>query len=217
MRKVNDQPSATVRRRNARGQGKRLRQDIVAAVGRLLDEKVANDTLPVSLREVAREVGIAAQSMYLHFADKDELARAVTEDGYERLVAAMRDADAEAVDCGADARERLHAQADAYCTFARTQRGVYRLMFGYDATSFGIPRDAHPARALWQQWLAALHACENEGRRWPDGVEHAATTLWSALFGRFALWASTFGQQDPEELTVFAHRTVDTILRGAIG
>lgn len=50
---------------------------------------------------------------------------------------------------------------------------------------------------------------------WPDGVEHAAITLWSALFGRFALWTVTFGRQDPEELTAFAHRTVDTILRDA--
>ncbi|MFG2943541.1 TetR/AcrR family transcriptional regulator [Streptomyces sp. NPDC048282] len=212
---MNDQPTTAVRRRNRRGQGDRLRQDILEAVARLLDEKVANDGLPVSLREVAREVGIAAQSMYLHFADKDELARAVTEDGYERLVAAMREADAGAAAGGAAARERLRAQADAFCTFARTERGVYRLMFGYDATAFGIPRETHPALALWQQWLDAFHACEGEGLRWSDGVEHAAITLWSALFGRFALWTVTFGRDDPEELTVFAHRAVDMILRDA--
>ncbi|MEU9448871.1 TetR/AcrR family transcriptional regulator [Streptomyces sp. NPDC048277] len=212
---MTDQPTATVRRRNPRGQGDRLRQDILEAVARLLDEKVANDALPVSLREVAREVGIAAQSMYLHFADKDELARAVTEDGYERLVTAMRDADSEAAADGADARERLRAQSEAFCTFARTQRGVYRLMFGYDATAFGIPRESHPALRLRQQWVDALSACEDEGLSWPDGTENAAITLWSALFGRFALWSQTFGRQDPEELTAFAHRTVDTLLRDA--
>ncbi|MEU9456714.1 TetR/AcrR family transcriptional regulator [Streptomyces sp. NPDC048277] len=213
MRRVNNQPTATARSRNPRGQGERLRQDILEAVARLLDEKVANDTLPVSLREVAREVGIAAQSMYLHFADKDELARAVIEDGYERLVTVMRDADAEVAARGADARERLTAQAEAFCEFSRTERGVYRLMFGYDATAFGVPREAHPSLDLWQQWLDAFRTCENEGLSWDKGTEHAAITLWSALFGRFALWNSTFGRQDPEELTAFARCMVDTVLR----
>ncbi|WP_445521227.1 TetR-like C-terminal domain-containing protein [Streptomyces sp. NEAU-174] len=128
----------------------------------------------------------------------------------------MRDADAEAAAAGADARLRLRAQAEAFYAFVRTQRGVFRLMFGHDAAAFGIPREDHPALALGQQWLDALRACEGEGVRWPDGVEGAATTLWSALLGRFALWSTTFGRQDREELTAFAHRTVDTVLREAV-
>ncbi|MGW5690141.1 TetR/AcrR family transcriptional regulator, partial [Streptomyces asiaticus] len=125
-----DTATDTTRRRNPRGQGDRLRAEILAAVARLLDQKLSGNPLPVSLREVAREVGIAAQSMYLHFADKDQLARAVAEDGYQRVVAAMRDADTQAAAQGADAGERLRAQAHAFCTFARTERGVIRLMFG---------------------------------------------------------------------------------------
>ncbi|WP_276616848.1 hypothetical protein [Streptomyces sp. DASNCL29] len=39
--------------------------------------------------------------------------------------------------------------------------------------------------------------------------------LWSALFGRFALWTSSFGRQDARELTTFADRVVDTLLRDA--
>ncbi|BBJ46728.1 hypothetical protein SSPO_094460 [Streptomyces antimycoticus] len=210
-----DTATDTTRRRNPRGQGDRLRAEILAAVARLLDRKLTENPLPVSLREVAREVGIAAQSMYLHFADKDQLARAVAEDGYQRVVAAMREADAQAADHGADAGERLRAQANAFCTFARTERGVIRLMFGHNASSFGEPGQTHPARLLWQQWLDAIHACEEEGLRWPDGAEQTAILLWSALFGRFALWTSTFGRHDAQELTTFVDRTVDTLLRDA--
>nr|WP_256252300.1 TetR/AcrR family transcriptional regulator [Streptomyces sp. yr375] len=201
------------RRRNPRGQGDQLRREILAAVGRLLDQKLDEGALPVSLREVARETGIAAQSMYLHFADKDQLARAVAEDGYQRVVAAMRAADAGAADAGNGAR--LRAQGDAFCTFARTNRGVFRLMFGHDTARLGFADQAHPAHVLWQQWLTAVRTCEDEGLRWPDGPEYTAMHLWAALFGRFALWAATFGQDDPETLHTFAHRTIDALLRDA--
>ncbi|WP_016907766.1 hypothetical protein [Streptomyces xiaopingdaonensis] len=39
--------------------------------------------------------------------------------------------------------------------------------------------------------------------------------LWSALFGRFALWTSTFGEHDPRTLTDFAETLVDATLRDA--
>lgn len=217
MRRMNEDGIATdtARRRNPRGQGERLRSEILAAVGRLLDQKLTDNPLPISFREIAREVGIAGQSMYLHFADKDELARAVAEDGYRRSVTAMSNADAEAAASGADAGERLRAQANAFCAFAREERGVFRLMFGHDASSFDDPGQTHPVRLLWQQWLNAVRACEKEGRHWPDGAEHVTTLLWSALLGRFALWTSTFGNHDPQELAAFADRTVDTVLHSA--
>ncbi|WP_275562287.1 TetR/AcrR family transcriptional regulator [Streptomyces sp. 5-6(2022)] len=216
---MNDDTGSAVgiaRRRNPRGQGERLRAEILAAVARLLDQKLTDNALPISLREVAREVGIAAQSMYLHFADKDQLARAVAEDGYQRAVAAMRDADAEAAANGADAPGRLRAQANAFYGFARAERGVVRMMFGHNASSFGEPGQAHPARLMWEQWLDAVRACEKEeGLRWPDGAEQTAMVLWSALFGRFVLWSSTFERHDARELTTFVDRVVGTLLRDA--
>ena len=60
---------------------------------------------------------------------------------------------------------------------------------------------------------SAESSCEGEGLRWPDGAESAALLLWSALFGRFALWTSTFGRHDQSELTVFVDRVVDAVLR----
>ncbi|MGW2381258.1 TetR/AcrR family transcriptional regulator [Streptomyces sp. NPDC001658] len=203
------------RRRNPRGQGEKLRTEILAAVERLLDQKLGDDTLPISLREVAREVGIAAQSMYLHFSDKEQLAHTVTTDGYQRLVAAMRDADGRAAATGAGADGRLRAQCVAFCEFGRTHRGLTRLMFGQDASRFGPAGQAHPGQVLWEQWLSAVSVCEEAGLRWPDGAEETAMRLWSALFGRFALWAGSFGERRPEALAAFADRTVDALLRDA--
>src|ERR1700733_1653712 len=66
--------SGTARRRNPRGQGERLRDDIVEAASKLLADPASP---PLTLRAVAREVGVAATSVYLHFADIQSLVVAV--------------------------------------------------------------------------------------------------------------------------------------------
>jgi AcrR family transcriptional regulator len=56
------------RTRNPWGQGERLRAEILQAAARLLSELGGEQGL--SIRGVARAVGIAPASMYKHFADK---------------------------------------------------------------------------------------------------------------------------------------------------
>src|SRR3954469_6780992 len=72
------------RGRNPRGQGERLREDIVSAALRMLDDLADDQAL--SLRAVAREVGIAATSVYIHFADRDALVLAALERCHADLI-----------------------------------------------------------------------------------------------------------------------------------
>ena len=65
----------TTRRRNARGEGERLRQELIRAASQLLESLPGEESL--SLRAVARQAGVSAPSVYLHFADKGELVGAV--------------------------------------------------------------------------------------------------------------------------------------------
>src|SRR6266700_6738108 len=65
-------PAAVGRRqRNARGQGARLTQDIVSAALALIEREGSDEA--VTLRAVAREIGIAAPSIYNHFPDRDAI------------------------------------------------------------------------------------------------------------------------------------------------
>ena len=61
------QQQAEVRRRNPRGQGDRLREEIISAASELIAESGDADRL--SLRSVAKRIGIAAPSIYRHFPD----------------------------------------------------------------------------------------------------------------------------------------------------
>src|SRR5581483_12470957 len=65
------------RKRAARGQGQLLREEIIAAAERLLIERGSEDA--VSIRAIADAVGVTPPSIYMHFADKDELFMAVCE------------------------------------------------------------------------------------------------------------------------------------------
>ena len=65
----------SVRRARRRGEGEKLRDEILVAVSELLDE--TNDELAVSIRAIADRVGVTAPSIYRHFADKDEMLSAV--------------------------------------------------------------------------------------------------------------------------------------------
>jgi AcrR family transcriptional regulator len=206
-----DSSPQTRRRRSPRGQGEQLRAEILAAVARLLDDQVRHPDLPLSLREVAKETGIATQSMYLHFTSKESLAWAVAADGYDRLVESMRAIERTTQ---GGSTERLRAQAHVFWRFAADNRGVFRLMFGHNVGRLAPDDARHPGGWLWQQWVDAVRACEDDGLAWPEGAEQVAVHLWSALLGRFALWSTTFGPNDTADPTEFTNYLLDQVLAG---
>lgn len=125
---VNDTgPAETVapRRRNRRGEGGKLRDEIIAAAVEILDE--AGDERAVTLRSVARRIGIAAPSIYPHFPDQPAIMLAVIRLEFDRLAAELRRA-AEAG--GQDPRQRLLAVCHAYLDLAEEHPERYRTMFG---------------------------------------------------------------------------------------
>lgn len=163
----------------------RLRADIVAAAHALLDE-AGEDA--VTLRAVARRVGISAPSIYAHFADRQAILLAVATDAFAELAeylggAAARHDDPEA---------RLRAVCTAYLTYAREQPRRYRIMFGgawegARAVEAGSV-DADELTTLGSDVLTtvsdALRQCAEAGRIPPDDdPAAAATVLWVGLHG----------------------------------
>src|SRR3954468_1093180 len=111
----------TKRRRASRGAGEQLREDIIVAAKKLLaDSGRAED---VSIRKVADAVGVTSPSIYLHFADKNELLSAVVADVFRELDDAMvTGAAGETSPLG-----RLRAFGMSYIRFALTHPEHYRL------------------------------------------------------------------------------------------
>ncbi len=113
----------TRRHRARRGEGERLRQEILAAAERLLLE--TGDESAVSIRAVADAVGVTPPSIYLHFADKSDLVFAVCEEHFARFAANCEQATA-GVD---DPIERIYRRGRAYVRFGLENPEHYRIMF----------------------------------------------------------------------------------------
>jgi AcrR family transcriptional regulator len=116
--------TTTGRVRNQRGEGERLRAALLDAAGELLAE--ARDVDELSVRAVTARAGVSPTALYLHFADKDDLIRAVKVRSFAALGEAIAAGQAEAAD---DPREQLRAGCRAYLRFAREQPGTYAILF----------------------------------------------------------------------------------------
>ncbi|GFE12895.1 putative transcriptional regulator, TetR family protein [Streptomyces glebosus] len=199
---------AAVRARNPRGQGERLREELLRATERLLEEVGSEDAL--SLRAVARAAGVAAPSIYRHFSDKTELVWATLEVSYERLAAAMAAAAAQAPD---DPVARLRAQLRAYCRYAVAHPATYRLLYETRQTPVDAERLAgHPAGLLVRSWQQALTACEDAGWRVRGSRSEAPYVLWSAVHGRVTLWQVMPSRKDTGRLDRFVDEMLQLLL-----
>jgi AcrR family transcriptional regulator len=78
----------------------------------------------VSLREIARNVGVSATAVYRHFPDKAALLDALCGVGGERLAEAFQEAMSEAT----DQRAAFRAMGRAYVKFALRHPSIFRLM-----------------------------------------------------------------------------------------
>jgi AcrR family transcriptional regulator len=195
----------SARARNPQGQGGRLRADLIAAADRLLGR--TGDVEGLSLRAVAREVGIATPSIYLHFPDKAALVRAVLEVRFAELAGAVR----AAVISAPNSSEQLRAGCLAYCRFATEHPNAYRVLFGRlpaPASGGGIRTGADAFDLLVQ----GVSACMRDGVA-PDGdAFRVATNVWTALHGLVSLRSATPGFPWPP-----LERQVDDVLAGLAG
>jgi AcrR family transcriptional regulator len=100
-----------------------LRTDLIGAADAILAR--TGDVEGLSLRAVAREVGIATPSIYLHFPDKSALVRAVLDARFGELAEAVRTA----VGQQTNPIARLRAGCLTYCRFATEHPNAYRVLF----------------------------------------------------------------------------------------
>ncbi|CAM5298365.1 TetR/AcrR family transcriptional regulator [Leifsonia shinshuensis] len=167
----------TKREANARGDGDRLREQLVAAASELL---LAPQPLAApSLRAVARACSVSPAAVYLHFASQQDLIRAVVAAQLDALRADLPRLD----DPALPLRERLEEYAVRYAEWGVAHPGAYQLIFE-SADRLGL--DDHDDRPGWDMIDAVAAALDGD----PDAGAAAAlqaTRLWVALHGLTSL------------------------------
>jgi AcrR family transcriptional regulator len=116
--------------------------EIKAIARRHLETDGAN----LSLRAVARDMGMVSSALYRYFASRDELLTALILDAYNDLGTTVEAADAAVTD-RADLHGRWLAAARAVRGWALAKPAEYALLFGSPVPGYAAPQDTIAAAA----------------------------------------------------------------------
>jgi AcrR family transcriptional regulator len=215
-------------------------EEIKASARRQLAEVGASE---LSLRAVARDLGMVSSAVYRYFASRDELLTALLVDAYDALGAVVEEA---ATDRRGGFEARWVRVAVAVRTWAVDHPHEYSLLYGspvpgYRAPTDTVPAAARPPVAALGVVADALHAGEIDptrtvaiarplaadlarlrdgiGHDLPDEVLVRSLYAWTQLFGGISF--ELFGHlanvvESPGELfTHQARRAARLISAGA--
>lgn len=172
------------RQRNPRGEGGRLREDLLAGAQRILERTGREDD--VTLRAVAREVGIAAPSIYAHFPNSQAIIHALVQQTFAEFTALLQQVREQAPH-----GERLFAICLAYLRFGREQPERYLTLFQRRPGADRAPRDDRPFedKKGAEAFAVLSHTIAESFGGTPESAVRDATVLWAALHGFVTLRA----------------------------
>lgn len=184
MRQGRSSPSGRpVRARARRGEGHRLRSELVAAASDLLGE--LGDPNQLSMRAVAAAVGVTPPSIYRHFSDKQALLVAVLEERWNELHELLGKAAATAD----DPFDALRRWCLAYLRFGEERPGHYRVLFSAAAPAgVGDDPEHHPGAPTFLALVEAVQRCLDAG-----APADSARDSW---FLALQIWLSGHGLLD---------------------
>ncbi len=183
-----------------------LRQELIdTAIATVAEKGVSR----LSLREVARRVGVSHAASYRHFSDKEALLAAVAEEGFLGLTQALETA----IQTVRDPLDRLETSGVAYVRYAIDRPHHYRIMFG----SHQRHRDRYPAlqtasQQSFQVLVDLVVAGQNAGLIRSGDAKKLAWVAWSLVHGLAML--AIDGQlpivetEDPEAIARFVTHTL---------
>lgn len=155
-----------------------LRQELLnTAEGHLADAGVEE----LSLRALARAVGVSQTAPYRHFNDKSELLAALATRGYQTLLSALETAGQRA---GANPVEQMHAFAQTYVTYAVDNPDLFKLMFGPTLQPLEDHPQLHAATRSTYELVRTIMRRGIEQDVFRDEDDHyMANAAWSGIHG----------------------------------
>jgi AcrR family transcriptional regulator len=204
-------PAATLRRDVTTSTATRpyhhgnLRAELLARAIEVVDERGVGE---LSLRELARDVGVSHAAPRRHFADRQALLDALALEGFERLGDDLRAALAGA---GASFDARLEALARAYLAFATAHGALVELMFATKHQQ-GSPELVAAANRSLGTLLDTIVAAQAAGELVRGDPEQVGVPIFATLQGLTAMVNG--GMLGPEQLDAAVSVAIDQLLHG---
>jgi AcrR family transcriptional regulator len=143
----------------------RARSELAAAIKEAARRQLAEVGAPaLSLRAVARELGMASSALYRYFPSRDALLTALIVDAYAEVGEAAERADAAAAASSADPGTRWLAVCRAVRAWALGSPHSYALVYGSPVPGYAAPQDTvEPAIRLSRVMAGIVLTAVREG------------------------------------------------------
>lgn len=181
---------------------------IAAAAGRLL-EREGSDA--VTMRRVAKAVGITPMALYRHFADRDGLLNALADAGFQEWAAR-----ASGIAIPADPEQQLAQILDLFLDFALEKPRLFELMFlSRRRGARQFPGDFRTGRSPTAKFaVAALETGMKQGLFRQDDVWEITFETGAMLQGLVMLYLGGRVGTSEEEFRSLCHRALRRYMDG---
>lgn len=133
----------------------RVRAEMTAEIKAVARQHLENDGANLSLRAVARDMGMVNSALYRYFTNRDDLLTALILDAYNALGEAVESADAAVTD-RSQLRARWIAATRAVRRWALAKPAEYALVYGSPVPGYAAPPDTIAAAARTPVALARI-------------------------------------------------------------
>ncbi|WP_299532101.1 TetR/AcrR family transcriptional regulator [uncultured Streptomyces sp.] len=164
-----------------------------------LKHMAENGTAAVSLRAIAREMGMTAGAIYSYYDTRDDLITALIADVYNSLVQALEEAIAGA---SGDPVEQVMAYGRAYRTWALANPQEFRLVYGDPAPDYQAP-PCGPAADAEHRACTALTGVVVSAWPWAERLHGEGGYTWDDYSPEFVVMVrSAFADLHPAAIAL---------------
>jgi len=189
-------------------QKEELYQTILKAAGDMFLKHGYED---FSLRQVAEEIGYSPGTIYLYFDNKDDLLRALAEQGFADFSRMLQTTSTSS----SDPLERMIALARGYITFGLQNPAFYRLIF-MERPDFFVHETLENA-PKWEETFGLWHSIMDDamkaGKIRAEDPLKTLDAIWSMLHGIVSL-ANRMPDFTLERALGAADVAIEMIVRG---
>lgn len=188
-------------------------RDALVAEGRTMFEE--SGATELSMRALARRLGVSEAAPFKHFSGKEDLLAAIAASGFQEL----RDERQDIAHQNTDAFGRARAMMLSYIRYAITHEGLFNLMIGPRLSGFRDGEFGKAGQESFDLFSNAICALAAEYDWPPESLELLSHTAWALEHGIAALLLAGVvphkgSHLDVDELLGFS---VDFLLRAIEG
>jgi AcrR family transcriptional regulator len=164
------------------------RSELAEALVRATEAEITENGIgSLSMRAVARRVGVSHQAPGFLFRDRKGMLTALAVDGFDRLANTLRDTE-ERLPPKASPAERLAASGFAYVTFADHHPALHSVMMRPELQHVDDPELVRARGEAYAVLLGTIDEAHAAGWGAGHSRDDLALSLWALVQGIVTLW-----------------------------